>query len=65
MRIKSVVYLDEYKIKLLFSDGKKKIIDLMDIIKDAKGILLPLKNIEYLKKVANFLPPDQHKRIME
>jgi Protein of unknown function (DUF2442) len=52
MRVKNVVYLDEYKLKLLFSDGKKKIVDLNDIIKDAIGILLPLKNIEYFKQVA-------------
>ncbi len=51
MRVKNVIYLDEYKLKILFSDGKKKIIDLIDIIKEAKGILLPLKNIEYFKQV--------------
>jgi len=51
MRVKKIVYVDKYKLTLLFSDGKKKIVDLNDIIKDAKGILLPLKNIEYFKQV--------------
>lgn len=52
MRIKELEYLRKYKLKLIFSDNKAKIVDLEDMLANAKGIFLPLKDIEYFKKVA-------------
>ena len=44
-------YLEGYKIKLTFNDKIVKIIDFEDRLKDAKNMFLPLKNINYFKKV--------------
>jgi hypothetical protein len=52
MRIKKVEYVDGYKLKLLFSDKKSKIVDIEPIIKKSKGLFHPLKDIEYFKKVS-------------
>lgn len=52
MRVKKVNYLEEYKLKLLFSNNETKIVDLETMVKKGKGIFLPLKNLEYFKKVA-------------
>jgi hypothetical protein len=52
MRIKKVEYVDGYKLKLLFSDKKTKIVDIEPIIKKSKGLFHPLKDIEYFKKVS-------------
>jgi hypothetical protein len=52
MRVKKVSYLNGYKLKVSFSDGKIKIVDFEDKIKNSKGIFFPLKNLEYFKKVA-------------
>ncbi len=52
MRVKKVEYFDDYKLKLLFSDKKTKIVDIEPIINKSKGLFHPLKNIEYFKKVA-------------
>lgn len=52
MRINKVEYVNEYKLKLQFSDKKTKIVDLEPIIKKSKGIFQPLKDIEYFKKVS-------------
>jgi hypothetical protein len=52
MRIIQVEYIDEYKLKLTFSNKKIKIVDLSEKVKNAKGIFLPLKNLEFFKKVA-------------
>ncbi len=52
MRVESVKYLKEYKIELLFSDKKTKIIDLEEKIKHARGIFQPLQDLTYFKKVA-------------
>jgi hypothetical protein len=51
MRVKNVSYVCEYKLKILFSDGKTKIVDLADKIKKGAGVFLALKNLEYFKKV--------------
>lgn len=51
MRIKNVKYLNEYKLQILFSNGKTKIIDLENWINEGGVYILPLKNIEYFKKV--------------
>ena len=52
MKIVSVVYVCNYKLRITFSDRKTKVIDLEDKIKNAKGIFAPLKDIEYFKQVA-------------
>lgn len=52
MRVKKVEYVDGYKLKLLFSDKKVKIVDIESIIKKSKGLFHPLKDIDYFKKVS-------------
>lgn len=52
MRVKKVEYIENYKLKLLFSDKKTKIVDIEPIIKKSKGLFHPLKDIEYFKKVS-------------
>lgn len=52
MRVKDVVYLEAYKLKLTFSDKTEKVVDLENMIKKSQGIFLPLKDIEYFKKVS-------------
>lgn len=52
MRVKKVEYVNDYKLKLLFSDKKTKIVDIAPIIKKSKGLFHPLKDIEYFKRVA-------------
>lgn len=52
MRVKKVEYVDGYKLKLLFSDKKTKIVDIEPIIKKSKGLFHPLKNIDFFKKVS-------------
>jgi hypothetical protein len=52
MRIKSVEYVKDYKLKLLFKCNETKIVDLEKMIKELSGIFSPLKNIDYFKQVA-------------
>lgn len=42
-------YIDGYRIEAVFSNGVKKIIDFAPIIKEGKGIVSKLSNIEYFK----------------
>ena len=49
--IKKVEYIEGYKLKLFFNDSKIKIVDFEDKLKEAKNMFLPLKEIEYFKKV--------------
>jgi hypothetical protein len=51
MRIKKIEHICEYKLKLLFSDDKTKVVDFEGWIVEGGIYLLPLKNIEYFKKV--------------
>jgi hypothetical protein len=51
MRVKAVEYIEGYKLKLIFSDKTVKIVDLQNMIKKSRGIFLPLKDVEYFKKV--------------
>ncbi|MDE3046315.1 MAG: DUF2442 domain-containing protein [Verrucomicrobiota bacterium] len=51
IRIKKATYLSGYKIKLLFSDGKIKVVDFENWIFGKKNVYLePLKEIEFFKK---------------
>ena len=49
--VKKVQYLEEYKIKLSFNDKSIKIVDLEKMLKNAKNMFLPLKDIDYFKQV--------------
>ena len=49
--VKKVEYLEEYKLKLSFNDRHVKIVNLDDMLKDAKNMLAPLANLSYFKKV--------------
>jgi hypothetical protein len=51
LRIKNVKYMNEYKLKVLFSDGKTKIIDFKNWINEGGAYITHLRNIEYFKKV--------------
>lgn len=51
MRVISVEYIKDYKLKILFKDKKIKIVDLENMIKNSSGIFSPLKDPDYFKKV--------------
>lgn len=51
IKIKNVEYLDGYKLKILFNNGKIKIVDFENWIKKGGELILPLKNVDYFKKV--------------
>ena len=50
-RIKKIKYLNEYKLELLFDDGKTKTVDFEDLIKEDGFYTLPLRDLKYFKKV--------------
>lgn len=50
-RIKKVEYVEDYKLRLYFDDKKVKIVDLQNMLKKAKNMLLPLVDIDYFKQV--------------
>lgn len=52
MRIKSVEYVDGYRLKLLFNDKKMKIVDLTDIVKKGGYYFEPLQDMEFFKQVS-------------
>lgn len=52
MRVKKVEYIDGYRLKLLFSDEKTKIVDLSDLVKTGGFYFDPLRDIEFFKKVS-------------
>lgn len=51
-RVQKVEYLSGYTIQIQFNNGKYKIVDLEDMLRDAKNLFLELKDIRYFKKVA-------------
>ncbi len=51
IRISSVEYLNEYKLKVLFSDGTRKILDFENWINEGGAYMLPLRDVKYFKKV--------------
>ncbi len=51
IRIKEVEYLNEHKLKILFDDGKEKIVDFTNWIAEGGVYILPLRDIKYFKKV--------------
>jgi hypothetical protein len=50
-RVKKVEYIDGYKLKIQFTNGRTKIVDLEGRLKNAKNLFLELKDLEYFKKV--------------
>jgi|GEM_PF-710153 hypothetical protein len=51
IRIKKVEYFGEYKLKILFSNGKLKIVNFENWISEGKGYFRSLKDIDFFKKV--------------
>ncbi|MES2274131.1 MAG: DUF2442 domain-containing protein [Chlamydiota bacterium] len=49
--VKKLEYLEGYKLKLRFDDGTIKIVDLENMLKKAKNMLLPLVDLEYFSQV--------------
>jgi hypothetical protein len=52
MRVKKVEYVDGYRLKILFSDRKTKIVDLSNLVKEGGFYFTPLRDIEFFKKVS-------------
>jgi hypothetical protein len=52
MKIKKITYISGYKLKILFSNRKTKVIDFQDWIfdKEAGPYLKPLQNLEFFKQ---------------
>jgi hypothetical protein len=50
-KIRKVKYLEGYKLELHFDDRSVKVVDLEQMLKKAKNMLLPLKDIDYFKQV--------------
>lgn len=49
--IKKVEYLEGYKLKLLFDDKCVKIVNLENMIKNAKNMFVSLLDVDYFKRV--------------
>ena len=49
--VKKADYVEGYKLKLVFNDGCVKIVNLENMIKNAKNMFIPLMNLDYFKKV--------------
>lgn len=52
IKIKKATYLKEYKIKILFNNGKTKVVDFENLIFESKSdfYLEPLRDVEFFKK---------------
>lgn len=51
IKVKKIEYVSGYKLKILFSDGKLKVVDFEDWINEGGAYILPLKSLDYFKKV--------------
>jgi hypothetical protein len=49
MRVKQAEYIEDYKIKLLFSDGVTKIVDFKQFLNHTRKLFAPLFDLEYFK----------------
>ena len=49
--VKKVEYLAGYRLKLHFDNGKIKIVNLEERLKNAKNLFTRLKDLDYFKKV--------------
>jgi hypothetical protein len=50
-RVKKVEYLDGYRLKLKFTNGSIRIVDLSNRLKSAKNLFLDLTDLDYFKQV--------------
>lgn len=50
-KIRKAKYLEGYKLELHFDDRSIKVVDLEQMLKKAKNMLLPLKDVNYFKQV--------------
>lgn len=50
LTITKAKYIDGYRIEAVFSNGIKKMLDFTDVIKNAKGIVRKLADINYFKQ---------------
>lgn len=50
LRIKNVSYVNDYKLKILFNDGKTKVVDFENWINEGGLYILQLKNLLFFKK---------------
>ena len=49
MRVKQAKYIEDYKIKIMFSNGVMKVVDFSQFLKGAKHVFLPLRDIDYFR----------------
>jgi hypothetical protein len=49
--VKKVEYVEGYKLKLLFNDRRVKMVNLENMLKNAKNMFVPLMDVDYFKKV--------------
>ncbi len=49
MRVKQAEYIEDYKIKVFFSDGAVKVIDFALFLQSAQHVFLPLRDVDYFK----------------
>jgi hypothetical protein len=52
MYVKKVKYFKDYKLEILFSDEKTKIVDIEPIIAKSKRIFKPLLDVDFFKQVS-------------
>lgn len=52
LRVKQVEYVRDYQIKLLFNNGKIRLVDFKEWIFEGGKLLKPLSNIDFFKKVS-------------
>lgn len=50
MRVKQAKYIEDYKIKIIFSNGVMKIVDFSQFLKNAKHVFIPLRKIDYFRE---------------
>lgn len=48
--VKEAKYLHDYQLQITFDNNKTKLVDLFEILKNAKGVFLPLKELNFFKK---------------
>lgn len=50
MKVKKAEYVNDYKIKLLFSDGITKVVDFKQFLTSTRKLIAPLSDTEYFKR---------------
>lgn len=46
-----VKYLDPYRVEVKFANGVSGVADFADLVRESRGLLIPLKDVEFFKKV--------------